>query len=130
MNTTRVNGIVKAQYTQNLLVIICGPPQSSDGTAKSAAKKVPGRKTIVMIAMVFIEPLSRLAASACRFEIRAKICVVEGYSKSLLEYLKSIMAEILTVSDCALTRLSTSLASTLKFQIFFLVEFNDWTMDE
>lgn len=71
---TRVDGIVNAQYTQKLLVTTFGPLQSSDGTAKSAAKKVPGRNTIVMTAIVFIEPLSRLDASACRFEIRAKIC--------------------------------------------------------
>lgn len=74
VNTTSVNGIVKAQYTQRLFVLTFGPLQSSDGTAKSAARKVPGKKAIVMIAMVFIKPLSSLVASACRFAIRAKIC--------------------------------------------------------
>lgn len=83
--TTTVDGIVEAQYTQNLLVMIFGPPQSSDGTAKSAAKKVPGRKTMVMTAIIFIEPLSRLDASACRFEIRAKICSAKGESISLYQ---------------------------------------------
>lgn len=84
MNTTRVDGIVKIQYTQNLLVVTFGQSQLSEGTAKSAATKFPGRKTIVMTAMVFIESLSRPEASACRFEIIAKICWVGVKSTSLL----------------------------------------------
>lgn len=74
MNTRTVAGIVKTQYTQKLPVIISGPFQSSDGSAKSAAKKVAGRNAMVMTATVFIELLSRRADSAWRFEIRAKIC--------------------------------------------------------
>jgi len=45
--------------------------QSSDGTAKSAAKKVAGRKPIVIIAIVFIEELFLLEASAIVRLVRA-----------------------------------------------------------
>lgn len=64
--------MVKAQYIQKLLVITVGPFQSRDGRAKRAAKKVAGRKAMVMTATVFIELLSFLEASACSFEIKAK----------------------------------------------------------
>jgi hypothetical protein len=62
--TMAVAGSVIAQYTQNWLVMTPDSSQCSDGRAKRVAKNVPGRKTIVMTAMVFIEELSCFAACA------------------------------------------------------------------
>lgn len=59
--TAKVDGIVNAQYTQNLLVMVGSSFQSNDGTANSAAKKVPGRNVIVIIATIFIAELSSCA---------------------------------------------------------------------
>lgn len=51
------------------------PCQSSIGVANRAAKNVAGRKSMVMTAMVFIDELSFLAASAI---------VLESWASSIL----------------------------------------------
>jgi hypothetical protein len=63
-NTTTVDGKANAQYTQWLSWMTGLEPHWRDGTAKSAAKNVAGRKVMVMIAMAFIEVLSSFAARA------------------------------------------------------------------
>lgn len=55
-----VLGSVNAQYTQKRSWITTDSFHWSDGTANRAAKKVPGRKAIVMTAIVFIDELSSL----------------------------------------------------------------------
>lgn len=54
MNTMKVTGKVKIQYIQNLDVMVFGWSHLSVGMANSAAKYVPGRNTIVTIAIFFI----------------------------------------------------------------------------
>ena len=62
--TKVVHGKVNAQYTQKRPWITGDAFHFRDGTAKSAAKKVPGRNPIVMMAIVFIDELSCCDASA------------------------------------------------------------------
>ena len=69
----RVVGIVKAQYIQNLCVMTLDASHWRDGTAKRAEKKVPGRKSIVMTAIVFIAEESFFAAAAVMIEISVSI---------------------------------------------------------
>ena len=64
MKTSAVVGKVKAQYIQNLPDTMLSSSHRRVGTAKSAAKKVAGRKTMVMTAMIFIAELSLEAALA------------------------------------------------------------------
>lgn len=64
ISTRTVHGMVKAQYIQNRGCMICGPCQSSIGVENKAAKKVAGRKSIVITAMVFIDELSFFVARA------------------------------------------------------------------
>ncbi len=59
-NTSTVQGIVNAQYTQKRGCTTVGPSHCRVGMAKRAAKNVAGRKTIVIIAMVFMAELSSL----------------------------------------------------------------------
>jgi hypothetical protein len=129
MKTMTVDGIAKAQYTQKLPVITSGPLQSSDGTANTAARKVPGRKIIVMTAIVFMEPLSRRAASACRFEIKAKIYPHDVSQNCQPNSAEKITRQTLTVLDCAFTRLSRSFAATLRFQTLFIFKCKDCIID-
>lgn len=75
MNTKAVEGSVNAQYTQKLSCITDAWSQRSDGTANKAAKKVAGRKAMVMTAMVFIAELSRLLAVATVMLASASSCV-------------------------------------------------------
>ena len=63
-NTRAVEGIVKVQYIQNLSCTTSGLSYCKDGNAKRAAKKVTGKKAMVMIAIVFIAELSFFIASA------------------------------------------------------------------
>ena len=53
--TSTMVGNEKTQKIPKLGCTTLGPFQSSRGIAKRVAKKVGGRKTMVMIAMVFIE---------------------------------------------------------------------------
>jgi len=80
--TNSVDGTANAQYTQWFDWMTGDAPHWRDGTAKSAAKKVPGRKTIVMIAMAFIDVLSFFADLAMAMlddasyrVMRLKICI-------------------------------------------------------
>lgn len=61
MKIATVDGMVNAQYTQNLLVTMGSSFQSNDGIANSAAKKVPGRNVIVIIATILMDELSSAA---------------------------------------------------------------------
>ena len=70
-STASVIGIVNAQYTQNLLVMTLSAVHCRDGTANKAARNVPGRNTIVMIAMVFMAELSSLARAAMSMFVEA-----------------------------------------------------------
>ena len=63
-NTASVIGTVMAQYTQNLLVTTLSAVHCREGTANKAARNVPGRNTIVIIATVFMAELSSLALVA------------------------------------------------------------------
>jgi len=58
-------------------------PHWSDGTANSAATKVPGRKAMVMTAMTFIELLSDLAAFAKAMFAKASFRVIKLKSYSV-----------------------------------------------
>lgn len=62
-----VEGTVKAQNIQNFSCITGALSHFSNGVANRAAKNVPGRKAIVMRAIVFMDELSRLDASAIVF---------------------------------------------------------------
>lgn len=55
-----VAGMVKAQYNLKCL----GSSHLTEGIAKSAAKKVLGRKDMVRMAILFMDELSSLAAAA------------------------------------------------------------------
>lgn len=63
-NIASVLGTTKAQYTQNFPWMTFGWLQSKEGKAKSVAKKVAGRNTIVIMAIAFMEVLSSKAAWA------------------------------------------------------------------
>lgn len=62
--TSRVDGMVKAQYIQNDGEITTSSDHRSDGIANNVAKKVPGRKRSAIIAIAFMEELSFLADAA------------------------------------------------------------------
>ena len=79
-NTSAVNGTVKAQYTQNLSCTTTACSHFSDGTENRAAKKVAGRKAMVMIATVFMEELSCLVAVAIFMLASASSCVKRAKS--------------------------------------------------
>lgn len=64
VNMTRVLGTTKVQYTQKFPWMTFDWLQSNEGIAKRAAKKVAGRKAMVMMAMTFMEVLSSKAAWA------------------------------------------------------------------
>jgi hypothetical protein len=62
--TSAVQGKVRAQYTQKLSCITPGLSHLRDGIANSAAKKVPGKNTMVIMATVFMAELSSAVAFA------------------------------------------------------------------
>jgi len=73
--TIIVIGIVIAQYTQNLASIMSEPCPWNDGMEKRAARNVPGRNAMVIMATVFIDEPSRLLAAARLTAARASSCV-------------------------------------------------------
>jgi hypothetical protein len=89
IRTTAVDGNVKARYTQKLSWTTVSESHFKRGRANKAAKKVAGRNTMVMMAMVFIDELSCLLAlarsmlaSASLWVRRAKTYMSKVVSKS------------------------------------------------
>ena len=62
--TSAVAGIANAQYIQNLSDTIFSESHCNDRTAKREARKVAGRKAMVIAAIVFMAELSFFAAAA------------------------------------------------------------------